>query len=72
MRQELEAIREERMDRPDLSAIIRELIAEALAARKAKEYDQPSRRVPRGSFSKRLDPIKAAADRAEALSATKK
>jgi hypothetical protein len=32
----IEAIQAERMDRPDKSAVIRELVAEALAARKKK------------------------------------
>lgn len=34
MRTEIERIQASRMDRPDLSAIIRELVAEALANRK--------------------------------------
>lgn len=36
MRAELERIQAERMDQPELSAIIRELVAEAIAGRKGK------------------------------------
>ena len=36
MRERIEAIRAQRMDRPEASAVIRELIAEALDARAGK------------------------------------